>query len=61
MTNSGQNRDGVEVAFEQIALALVEIKTEQMYIFIDVDSFLLSSQQLNFRIKRRRIGSVEIN
>ena len=33
LTTSAKNREGVEVAFEQIALASVMNKTEEMYIF----------------------------
>ena len=38
LTSSAKNRQGVETAFEKIALASVENKQEEMYDEIDVDS-----------------------
>ena len=52
------------MAFEQIALASVLNKQEEMYFFIDVDLFPLKFQPLNCRAKRgkrKRKDVVDLN
>ena len=54
LTTSAKNRQGVEEAFEKIALASIENKTEEMYYFWYKDSSLSKLIQKNWTIKSQR-------